>query len=47
MDESKEYLEFDEPESPSKYGNCPECGCPMNDDNYGGNGYCAECAPNH
>lgn len=29
------------------YGNCPDCGEPLNDDNVGGNGFCVNCAPNH
>ena len=49
-----EYLEHlqdindspDEEEKVGKYGNCP-CGHPLNDDNYGGNGYCVICAPDH
>lgn len=26
---------------------CPDCGCPINYDNDGGNGFCTKCAPNH
>jgi hypothetical protein len=29
------------------YGNCPDCGAPLNDDNVGGNGFCINCAENH
>lgn len=30
-----------------KYGNCPDCGTPLDDDNDGGNGFCVNCASNH
>ena len=30
-----------------RYGNCPDCGTPLDDDNVGGNGFCINCAPNH
>ena len=30
-----------------KYGNCPDCGTPLDDDNVGGNGFCINCAPDH
>ena len=26
---------------------CPDCGCVMTGENYGGNGFCSKCAPNH
>lgn len=29
------------------YGTCPECGCKINIENDGGNGFCMICAPNH
>ena len=30
-----------------EYGNCPDCGAPLNDDNDGGNGFCVACSKNH
>lgn len=30
-----------------KYGNCPDCGTPLDDNNVDGNGFCINCAPNH
>ena len=30
-----------------EYGNCPDCGVPLNDDNIGSNGFCIDCAENH
>ena len=30
-----------------RYGNCPDCGTPLDDDNVGGNGFCINCAPTH
>ena len=30
-----------------KYGNCPYCGTPLDDDNVGENGFCINCVPNH
>lgn len=40
---------FDTPdfEEYGKYGNCPDCGVPLDDDNFGGNGFCIDCAENH
>lgn len=35
-----------EPE-PGELGFCPDCGCPLNVDNDGGNGFCFRCAPEH
>lgn len=42
-----EYHERWEEAGPGVFGFCPECGCPLNIDNDGGNGFCVECAPNH
>ena len=30
-----------------KYGNCPDCGVPLDDQNDGGNGFCKSCAHKH
>lgn len=30
-----------------KYGNCPDCGVPLDDENAGSNGFCIDCAENH
>ena len=30
-----------------EYGNCPDCGVPLDDENAGGNGFCIDCAENH
>ena len=30
-----------------EFGSCPDCGCPLNIDNDGGNGFCNKCAWNH
>ena len=30
-----------------EYGNCPDCGEPLTENNVGGNGFCINCAPNH
>lgn len=41
---------FDDPQYEQMYGiygNCPDCGEPLNDDNVGGNGFCINCTPNH
>ena len=41
---------FDDPQYEQMYGiygNCPDCGEPLNDDNVGGNGFCINCAPNN
>lgn len=41
---------FDDPQYEQiygEYGNCPDCGNPLNDDNIGANGFCINCAPNH
>lgn len=32
---------------PGELGNCPDCGCTLNCDNDGGNGFCSACAINH
>lgn len=32
---------------PGEMGNCPDCGCTLNCDNDGGNGFCSNCAINH
>lgn len=29
------------------YNICPDCGCKINFENDGGNGFCVNCAPNH
>ena len=29
------------------YHICPDCGCKINFENDGGNGFCINCAPNH
>lgn len=34
-------------EEPGEFGYCPDCGCPLNIDNDGGNGFCNKCAWNH
>ena len=46
--EEMEYEERwpDEPE-PGELGFCSDCGCPLNVDNDGGNGFCFRCAPEH
>lgn len=41
---------FDDPQYEQmygKYGNCPDCGVPLEDENDGGNGFCINCAKNH
>lgn len=41
-------LEDEEPEDlPGAYNTCPDCGCRINFENDGGNGFCINCAPNH
>lgn len=32
---------------PGELGNCPDCGCTLNHENDGGNGFCRNCAPDH
>ena len=34
-------------EPPGELGYCPDCGCPLNIENDGGNGFCIKCAPDH
>ncbi len=41
-DDYDDYYDDDEGEN-----YCPDCGCVMTDENYGGNGFCSKCAPNH
>ena len=36
----EEYLE-------GAYTTCPDCGCKINFENDGGNGFCINCAPEH
>ncbi|NFL38782.1 PIN domain-containing protein [Clostridium botulinum] len=40
------YLEEEEPVE-GAYTSCPDCGCQINFENDGGNGYCANCAAEH
>ncbi|SES43192.1 hypothetical protein SAMN04487884_1529 [Butyrivibrio fibrisolvens] len=34
-------------ELPGELGYCPDCGCPLNIENDGGNGVCIKCVPDH
>lgn len=34
-------------ECPNAYTTCPDCGCKINFENDGGNGFCIKCAPKH
>lgn len=38
---------YEEQELKGAYTSCPDCGCSINLENDGGNGFCIECAPNH
>lgn len=40
-------LSDDEEKLDGAYDTCPDCGCQINFDNDGGNGFCTTCAPNH
>jgi hypothetical protein len=42
----KERWPDDEPEH-DEFGNCPDCGCPLNTENDAGNGFCIFCAADH
>jgi len=37
----------EEEELDGAYNTCPDCGCQINHDNDGGNGFCTTCGPNH
>lgn len=50
VDEEEGYKQMDGDlyeDEPGIYGNCPDCGAPINDDNYSGDTYCKECAKKH
>ena len=36
-----------EDDVPNAYSTCPDCGCKINIENDGGNGFCINCAPKH
>lgn len=40
-------FEDDYDDIPNAYGMCPDCAKKINVENDGGNGFCADCAPNH
>lgn len=40
------YMDYDEPLD-GAYNTCPDCGCEINFDNDGGNGFCSNCAWKH
>lgn len=46
FEETNYFEEFDEDDY-NIYGTCPDCGCQITDDNYGGNGFCCHCAYKH
>lgn len=39
-------FDYEEP-LPDAFNICPDCGCQINLNNDGGNGFCVKCAPNH
>lgn len=45
--EETSYSENWEEMVPGELGYCPDCGCALEIENDGGNGFCVKCAPNH
>ena len=39
--------DYDDAECPNAYTTCPDCGCKINFENDGGNGFCVKCAQKH